>query len=703
MGTSQLLRMLTSLKKQEKASSKTIFNYTIPDLWNCFNFEATRTTPWGELLVNPYSFYRSAIEDYILGTEAYDTKTDYQQPLSKLITVTDDEKNGDWLRKASVYSMMVRTSTAWDHDRSGDLEEQNLYGLKETGTFVKSLALLPLLKKMGITTVYLLPISQFSLRDKKGDLGSPYAVSSFCQLDPALYDNMVPELTLAEQFQAFVEACHIVGLRVAIDFIPRTNSVESELILDHPDWFYWIHLDQKQNYYPPHVPHVGGNTQPTDELLPFVYQSDDVWQHIRRFTIAPNLTDAKSWKKFVENYQKKPHPDGLLSAIESTFGITIAPAFSDHINDPQPPWTDVTFFRLYNDHPVIAQQYVDNNQAPYILFDTIKGNAFKGNVPNQELWDTLAHVLPFYQENFGIDGARIDMGHALPSELVHQILTTARQYDANFAFIAEELYASKAWEARHNGYNMIIGQGFFKEPRIWDHEMHNFMFESRNLPCPVFAAGETHDSPRLAARDGGRSLAKMLTALNMFMPNGIPFINSGQEVYETQPMNTGLDCRPNEAYMLAPNDPYNGKLALFDKVTFHWLNDNRWDLADMLDTLSTIRQTYLDTLLDMDGFLPVGFDSYTHHGLGFGYSITNEIEQDYDNMLIIFANTDVYTHHDFTIKLSEMRHKAGNHARHAKVLYSTHQWCDELWDDAFDQNWNLPVSLAPGEVRIFLI
>ncbi|MGL4953380.1 MAG: alpha-amylase [Culicoidibacterales bacterium] len=703
MSTSQLLRAVSSLQKQELASKKTIFNYTIPDLWNCFGFEATKTTPWGELLVNPYSFYRSVIEDFVLKSENYTEKTDFNQPLSKLITLQEDEKNGDWLRQASVYSMMIRTSTAWDHDRSGDLEVSNLYGLKETGTFIKSIALLPLLKKMGINTVYILPISQYSLRDKKGDLGSPYAVSSFCQIDPFLYDDMVPELTLAEQFQAFVEACHIVGLRVAIDFIPRTNSVESELILDHPDWFYWIYLDQKQNYYPPHVPSIGGNTQPTNDLIPLVYQSHDVWEHIRRFTVAPNLSDIQRWKKFVTTYKKHPHTDGLLSAIEVEFGITIAPAFSDHINDPQPPWTDVTFFRLYNDHPVLAQNYVSNEQAPYILFDTIKGNAFKGNTPNQPLWDTLANVLPYYQKNFGIDGARIDMGHALPRELVTQILTTARNYDEDFAFIAEELYANKAWEAHHNGYNMIIGQGFFKEPRIWDHQMHNFMFESKHLPCPVFAAGETHDSPRLAAREGGRTLSKMLTALNLFMPNGIPFINSGQEVYETQPMNTGLDCRPNENYMLNDNDPYNGKLALFDKVAFHWLNDNRWDLADMLEHLNAIRQTHLPTLLDMETFLPIGFDSFTHHGLGFGYALKTDEQQDYDNMLVIFANTDVNTHHDFTIKLSELRHKAGNHARHANVLYSTQSISNELWDDNFDSNWNLPVSLAPGEVRIFLI
>ena len=97
---------------------------------------------------------------------------------------------------------------------------------------------------------------------------------------------------------------------------------------------------------------------------------------------------------------------------------------------------------------------------------------------------------------------------------------------------------------------MIIGYGFYQEPRVYEHRTHNFMYESRHLPCPVFAGGETHDTPRLAARDGGRTLSKMLTIMNMFMPNGVPFINSGQEVYETQPMNTGLDCRDYEQYML---------------------------------------------------------------------------------------------------------------------------------------------------------
>ncbi|MCK7485269.1 MAG: hypothetical protein MZU97_06700 [Bacillus subtilis] len=84
-----------------------------------------------------------------------------------------------------MYSTMIRAS-----DRLGprpflnSLDLTNFDDLKETGTFVKMLALLPLLRKMGVDVVYMLPISRFSLKDKKGELGSPYGVASFFDLDP---------------------------------------------------------------------------------------------------------------------------------------------------------------------------------------------------------------------------------------------------------------------------------------------------------------------------------------------------------------------------------------------------------------------------------------------------------------------------------------------------------------------------------------
>ena len=38
----------------------------------------------------------------------------------------------DWIKESTIYSMHVRTSTSWDHDGSGELEEVDMFGLKDT-------------------------------------------------------------------------------------------------------------------------------------------------------------------------------------------------------------------------------------------------------------------------------------------------------------------------------------------------------------------------------------------------------------------------------------------------------------------------------------------------------------------------------------------------------------------------------------------
>ena len=60
-------------------------------------------------------------------------------------------------------------------------------------------------------------------------------------------------LSVDEQFQALVEAAHTLGMRVMIDIIPRTNATENDLIVDHPDWFYWIKSSDLSLYKPPYI------------------------------------------------------------------------------------------------------------------------------------------------------------------------------------------------------------------------------------------------------------------------------------------------------------------------------------------------------------------------------------------------------------------------------------------------------------------
>ena len=64
---------------------------------------------------------------------------------------------------------------------------------------------------------------------------------------------LLGKMSLEDQFKALIEACHTLDMRVMIDIIPRTNATESELIIDHPDWFYWIKTKDLPIYKPPYV------------------------------------------------------------------------------------------------------------------------------------------------------------------------------------------------------------------------------------------------------------------------------------------------------------------------------------------------------------------------------------------------------------------------------------------------------------------
>ena len=283
------------------------------------------------------------------------------------------------------------------------------------------------------------------------------------------------------------------------------------------------------------------------------------------------------------------------------------------------------------------------------------------------------------------------MGHALPKELVNQIIETARKVDPDFAFIAEELNPENAKHARGLGYNMIIGNGFSMEPHIWEGKLHHFYYKSVDLDCAVFACGETHDTPRLAARDGGQNLSKFLTVMNMFMPNGVPFINSGQEVYERQPMNTGIDPRPNELYMLEPTDPFYAKLALFDKFALHYLNHMHNDIPDNLAKVKPIRKKYLNVISNKKNYIPVTFlEGY--NPVGFAYETKDEV-------LLIVGNANPFDAQHAKLDLAPIRKKFNMNQNEARMLYAMHEAGPRMFYE-FDENKNPYFFLGAGEVKV---
>src|SRR5690349_19904303 len=103
-------------------------------------------------------------------------------------------------------------------------------------------------------------------------------------------------------------------------------------------------------------------------MLPEVYSQPTVQAHMARFADESSVTDPQGWAQFVAAHGSDPD---VLDQIARQFGAITPSAFSGWVNDTQPTWDDVTFLRLYMDHPAAAQAYLDDpaKQPPYMLFD----------------------------------------------------------------------------------------------------------------------------------------------------------------------------------------------------------------------------------------------------------------------------------------------------------------------------------------------
>jgi hypothetical protein len=582
-------------------------DYRLPALWNCWGYEGACKRINGQIVVDPLE-YATACLEWVHSQS--DHRLDYAgKSLSQILTAarpgTGSTRSrrggrpGDWIGRQIIYAMMIRTSTAWDHDGDGCLRnaEARPGGYQELGTFLKSVLLMPLLKKMGMTVLYLLPVVKVSKLYRKGELGCPYSAKNCLELDAGQHDSLCGDdpSRVADEFAVFVECAHRLGMRVMLDIAPRTAARDCDWILEHPDWFYWIDGKYEATYRSPALPEIlYGN--PIIGRLHEIYQASAVREHLARFRFAPNLTHPREWKDFAARARSNP-PADLMSAIRERFGVVTPPGFSDVINDLQPPWSDVTYFRLYLDHPPESTALLEDpqRQPPYVLFDTIKCNLFPGRKPNRELWDRLAGIIPFYQ-GFGIDGARVDMAHALPRELEGMILQRPRKLDPDFSFIAEDLGYHHHARHRKAGYNLVLGSAYYMEPRAGEGLAHKLLADLPRLSLPILGAAETPDSPRTTVRKGGRAFSRWAAVVNMFLPNAVPMITSGMEVFERQPMNLGLDVGEPGRFALPKSDPQYGKLAFFDPYALHWTHREGESMVELIARASELRRQYLKSI-----------------------------------------------------------------------------------------------------------
>ncbi len=543
--------LAATLAAKHKETLRKKFSYYVPSVWTAESKQANAAK------VNPYEFYLGVVQKFRKATN---------RPQSS-------GSGGEWSKDAIIYNMFVRTTTAFDHDQNGKLDlPVNSQGFRDTGTFLKAMAMLPYVKRLGATTVHLLPITSIGHDGNKGDLGSPYAIRNPYELDESLSEPSLG-LDAKTEFRAFVEAAHAIGLRVVVEFVFRTAAKDGDWVKEHPEWFYWI----KDSVLPRDASHHDetryGSPLFTREELGRIH--GDV--NSGRFdNLVPPHPEYRAF------FQQPPRPESVakegmryVGVLDDGTRVRIPGAFADWPpDDNQPPWNDVTYLRMYT-----------NPDFNYIAYNTLRmydARLTQHQFINRPLWDRIIGIVPYYQHEFHIDGVMIDMGHALPKELKAEMVRAARGIDHDFAFWDENFAIE--WRSKEEGYNAVMGY-------LWhiQHEM-NYMKEftgrlsHESLPLPFFATSENHNTPRTAARKGGVTFAKWTMVVNAFLP-AVLFIHSGYELGEQFPINTGLDFTAEDQKKL-PSE----KLPLFSAAGYNWLSRDRF--GKFIAEIIALRERY---------------------------------------------------------------------------------------------------------------
>lgn len=108
--------------------------------------------------------------------------------------------------------------TKWAYDAT--IYELNTRQATEEGTFAAAEALLPEIKESGVDIIWIMPIQKIGVLERKGTLGSYYAITDYCQFNP--------EFGTRADFEHFLATAHELGLKVILDWVANHTAPDSE-------------------------------------------------------------------------------------------------------------------------------------------------------------------------------------------------------------------------------------------------------------------------------------------------------------------------------------------------------------------------------------------------------------------------------------------------------------------------------------------
>lgn len=133
-----------------------------------------------------------------------------------------DSPSPAWLQNSVIYEANLRQGTL----------TRDFKGLQRE---------LPRLKDLGVDIIWLMPIHPISVEQRKGTLGSYYAVQD--------YKGVNPEFGTMEDLKELVRTAHSHGMKVILDEVCNHTGADHKWVTEHPDYYA---LNEKGEKYGPY-------------------------------------------------------------------------------------------------------------------------------------------------------------------------------------------------------------------------------------------------------------------------------------------------------------------------------------------------------------------------------------------------------------------------------------------------------------------
>lgn len=113
--------------------------------------------------------------------------------------------------------------------KNGTIYEVNIRQFTTEGTFKAFIKHLPRLKEMGVRILWIMPVNPIGELNRKGTLGSPYAVKD--------YYGVNAEFGTMKDFKQLVDTIHALDMHIILDWVANHSAWDNPLVKAHPDWY----------------------------------------------------------------------------------------------------------------------------------------------------------------------------------------------------------------------------------------------------------------------------------------------------------------------------------------------------------------------------------------------------------------------------------------------------------------------------------